>query len=54
MAREVGRPISVDDVRPAAAEALANVFQLAFEELPADEGAGLWAQPTHAKLAASR
>jgi lipoate-protein ligase B len=54
MARELGRPISVDEVRPAAAEALADVFQLAFEELPADEGAGLWAQPTHAKLAASR
>jgi len=53
MARELGQPITVDDVRPAAA-ALADVFQLAFEELPADDGAGLWAQPTHAKLAASR
>jgi lipoyl(octanoyl) transferase len=52
MARELGRPISVDDVRPAAAEALADVFQLAFEELPADDGAGLWAQPLHSKLAA--
>jgi lipoate-protein ligase B len=54
MARELGQPITVDDVRPAAAAALADVFQLAFEELPADDGAGLWAQPTHAKLAASR
>jgi lipoyl(octanoyl) transferase len=54
MARELGRPVSVDEVRPAAAAALADVFQLAFEELPADDGAGLWAQPTHAKLAASR
>jgi lipoyl(octanoyl) transferase len=54
MARELGRPVSVDEVRPAAAAALEDVFQLAFEELPADEGAGLWAQPTHAKLAASR
>jgi lipoyl(octanoyl) transferase len=54
MARELGRPISVDDVRSAAAEALAAVFELELEELPADEGAGLWAQPTHAKLAASR
>ena len=54
IARELGRPITVDEVRPAAAAALADVFQLAFEELPADEGAGLWAQPTHAKLAASR
>jgi lipoate-protein ligase B len=54
MARELGRPVPVDEVRPAAAAALEDVFNLAFEELPADEGAGLWAQPTHAKLAASR
>src|SRR6266498_3193990 len=54
MARELGRPVSVDEVRPAAAAALEDVFQLAFEELPADDGPGLWAQPTHAKLAASR
>jgi len=54
MAQELGRPVSVDEVRPAAAAALEDVFQLAFEELPADDGAGLWAQPTHAKLAASR
>jgi lipoyl(octanoyl) transferase len=54
MARELGRPVSVDEVRPAAAAALEDVFQLAFEELPAGDGAGLWAQPTHAKLAASR
>jgi lipoyl(octanoyl) transferase len=54
MARELDRPISVDDVRPAAAGALAEVFDLSLEELPADEGPGLWAQPTHAKLAASR
>jgi lipoyl(octanoyl) transferase len=53
MARELGRPVSVDDVRPHAAAALAEVFGLELEELPADEGAGLWAQPTHAKLAAS-
>jgi lipoyl(octanoyl) transferase len=54
MARELDRPVSVDDVRPAAAAALEHVFQITFEELPADEGLGLWAQPTHAKLAASR
>jgi lipoyl(octanoyl) transferase len=54
MARELERPVSVDDVRPAAAAALADVFDLSFEELPADEGAGLWAQPTHARLATSR
>jgi lipoyl(octanoyl) transferase len=52
IARELGRPISVDDVRPHAAAALAEVFGLELEDLPADEGAGLWAQPTHEKLAA--
>jgi lipoyl(octanoyl) transferase len=54
MARELDRPVAVDGVRPAAAAALEHVFQITFEELPADEGPGLWAQPTHAKLAASR
>jgi len=54
MARELRRPVSVDEVRPAAAAAFEDVFQLALEELPAEDGAGLWAQPTHEKLAASR
>ena len=54
MARELGGPLSVDDVRPAAAAALEHVFQVTFEELPADEGAGLWEQPAHERLAASR
>ena len=35
MARELGRELSVDDVRPAAAQALADVFGFAFEELDA-------------------
>jgi lipoyl(octanoyl) transferase len=52
MARELGRPLRVDDVRPAAAAALGEVFSLALEELPAEEGAGLWAQPLHERLAA--
>jgi lipoyl(octanoyl) transferase len=51
IARELGRPVSVDEVRPHAAAALEQVFGLAFEELPADEGPGLWAQAVHAKLA---
>jgi len=54
LARELGRPVSVDEVRPHAAEALAEIFDLELEELPAREGAGLWAQPTHARLAARR
>jgi lipoyl(octanoyl) transferase len=34
MARELGRPLSVDDVRPAAAQAFADVFGVTFDELP--------------------
>jgi lipoyl(octanoyl) transferase len=52
MARELDRPLTVDELRPFAADAMGNVFGLELEELPADEGAGLWAQPTHGKLAA--
>jgi lipoyl(octanoyl) transferase len=53
IACELGRPVSVDEVRPSAAEALAEVFDLRLEELPAWDGAGLWPQPVHAKLTAS-
>jgi len=52
MARELGRPIAVDAVKPAALAALAEVFDLELDELPAEDGAGLWAQPVHEKLAA--
>jgi len=51
MARELGAPLSVDEVRPAAAAALADVFELEFEDVPVDDGAGLWPQPVHARLA---
>jgi lipoyl(octanoyl) transferase len=54
IARELERQISVDEVRPHAASALADVFELELEELPAGGTAGLWAQPLHAKLAATR
>jgi lipoyl(octanoyl) transferase len=43
IARELERPVSVDEVRPHAAAALAEVFNLQFEE-----------QPANAELAASR
>ena len=52
MARELGRPLAVDDVRPAAAAALADVFELDLEEIPAADGTGLWPQPAHGALAA--
>jgi hypothetical protein len=42
----------VQEVRPHGVAALAEVFELELEELPAEEGAGLWAQPVHAGLAA--
>jgi len=52
MARELGRAITVAEVKPAAATALAGVFGLELETLPAEDGAGLWAQPVHEKLGA--
>jgi hypothetical protein len=51
IAREAERPVTVDDVRPHAARALAEVFELELEELPAEDGMGLWAQPVHGELA---
>jgi lipoyl(octanoyl) transferase len=54
IAREVGCPVTVDEVRPYAAAALENVFGLELEELPAEDGAGLWPQPLHAQLATAR
>jgi lipoyl(octanoyl) transferase len=53
LARELGRTVSVDDVRPHAADAFAEVFGLVLEELPAGEGVGLWPQPVHEKVAAT-
>jgi lipoyl(octanoyl) transferase len=35
MARELGRPVPVDEVRPVAAQAFADVFDVTFEERPA-------------------
>jgi lipoyl(octanoyl) transferase len=51
IAREAGRAVAVDEVRPHAVAALEEVFDLELDELPADEGAGLWAQPLHEQLA---
>ena len=50
VAREATRPVTVDEVRPHAVAALESVFELELEELPAEDGAGLWAQPVHAQL----
>ncbi len=51
VARELERPVTVDEVRPAAAAALGDVFGLELEELPAEDGHGLWPQPVHGDLA---
>src|SRR5204862_5787639 len=53
IARELGRPVAVDEVRPLAAEALAEIFDLEVEELPAEKVAELWPQPVHARLGAT-
>jgi lipoyl(octanoyl) transferase len=52
LARELGRDVTVDEVRPRAAAALADVFGLELSKLPAEDGAGLWEQPVHAALSA--
>jgi lipoyl(octanoyl) transferase len=52
MARELERPVTVDEVRQPALDALADVFGLELEELPADGDHGLWPQPIHRRLAA--
>jgi len=51
MTLELERPLTVADVRPAAAAAIAEVFELELEELAVDGGPGLWAQPVHRQLA---
>jgi lipoyl(octanoyl) transferase len=54
IARELERPVDVDEVRPHAVAALEQVFGLDLEELPADEGHGLWPQPVHGQIAGAR
>ena len=43
IARELGRPVAVDEVRPHALAALAEVFELELEELPAESALELQA-----------
>jgi lipoyl(octanoyl) transferase len=54
VARELGRPVTVEEIRPRATEAIAEVFGLELEALPAEDdgGSGLWPQPVHARLGA--
>jgi lipoyl(octanoyl) transferase len=53
IARELGRDVTVDELRPLAAQGLAEAFELELEELPAEDF-GFWPQPIHKKLAAKR
>jgi lipoyl(octanoyl) transferase len=52
IARELGRPVTIDEVRPHAVAALEEALGLELEELPTEDGAGLWPQPLHEQLAA--
>ena len=52
MAAELGRPVTVDEVRPAAAAALHDVFGLELEALSAERLARLWDQPDRERLPA--
>lgn len=51
IARELGRAVTVDEVRPFAASALGDVFGLTLEELPEADGIDMWPQPIHVKVA---
>ncbi len=51
MARELGRPLPVDDVKPAARAALAEVFGVRLEEITTTDGPGLWGIPLQEALA---
>ena len=52
MAAELGRPVTVDEVRPAAAAALQEVFGLELEVLPGERAARLVRQPDRERLPA--
>jgi lipoyl(octanoyl) transferase len=54
VARELGRPVEVDEVRPLAAAALEEVFGLAFEEQPAVGARRLWPESVQGQIASAR
>ncbi len=51
IARELGRPVGVDEVRPLAAAAIEEVFGLELEELPGGDDQAFWPLPVHAQIA---
>jgi lipoyl(octanoyl) transferase len=54
IARELERPVTLAEVRPLAHDAIAEVFELEFEPLPAEDGHGLWPQAVHQQLATAK
>ena len=52
MARELGRPVTVEEVVPHAVAALEEVFGLDARAAARRGRPGLWAQPVHERLAA--
>jgi lipoyl(octanoyl) transferase len=51
IARELGRPVGLDEVRPLAAAAIEEVFALELEELPVGDDRAFWSLPVHAQIA---
>jgi lipoyl(octanoyl) transferase len=49
IARDLGRPVTIDEVRPYALDALAEVFGLDFEELPKEALEPLRLEPEHGR-----
>jgi lipoyl(octanoyl) transferase len=54
IARELGEPVSVDEVRPHAVAALGDVFGLDLEELSPRDRDRVWPEPLHDSLAVTR
>jgi lipoyl(octanoyl) transferase len=54
IAREFGRPVAVEEVRPRALDALAEVFDLDFDELPNDVVSNLQPRPAAPQRPAQR
>jgi lipoyl(octanoyl) transferase len=51
IARELGRPVGVEEVRPLAAAAIEEVFGLELEELPGGDDQAFGPLPVHAQIA---
>jgi lipoyl(octanoyl) transferase len=50
IARELDRPVALEEIRPLAHAALADVFDLQLDPLPTGDARDLWPQPVHAQL----